>query len=140
MSFAGNCKCILNRTHGTKESTVDGRNRAIGVTESQQPNKNPTAHGPKAPTFLGVPPLQSAVFILNSTPRFTFWRVSICILEAEIILGVLYRKGGTPKKVGALGGQSSPESSAKSLSHKFFGVPCLSLRIASESYRRDSNC
>ena len=36
-------------------------------------------------------------------PQFTFWRVSICILEAEIVLGVLYRKGGTLKKVGTLG-------------------------------------
>ena len=28
--------------------------------------------------------------------RFTFWRVPIYVLEAKIILGVLYRKGGTP--------------------------------------------
>ena len=35
--------------------------------------------------------------------RFTFWRVPIYILEAEIVLGVLYRKGGKPKKVGTLG-------------------------------------
>ena len=34
--------------------------------------------------------------------RFTFWRVPIYILEAEIVLGVLYRKGGIPKKVGTL--------------------------------------
>ena len=37
-------------------------------------------------------------------PQFTFWRVSMCILEAETVLGMLYyRKGGTPKKVGTLG-------------------------------------
>ena len=30
--------------------------------------------------------------------QFTFWRVSIYILEAEIVLGVLYRKGVIPKK------------------------------------------
>ena len=35
--------------------------------------------------------------------QFTFWRVSIYILEAEIVLGVLYRKGVIPKKVGTLG-------------------------------------
>ena len=34
-----------------------------------------------------------------SPPQFTFWRLSICILEAEIVLGVLYRKGGPPKGV-----------------------------------------
>ena len=28
-----------------------------------------------------------------------FWRASICILGAEIVLGVLYRKGGAQKKV-----------------------------------------
>ena len=35
--------------------------------------------------------------------QFTFWRVPIYILEAEIVLGVLYRKGVIPKKVGTLG-------------------------------------
>ena len=34
--------------------------------------------------------------------QFTFRRASICILEAEIVLGVLYRKGVTPKKGGTL--------------------------------------
>ena len=34
---------------------------------------------------------------------FTFWKVPIYILEAEIVLGVLCRKGGKPKKVGTLG-------------------------------------
>ena len=33
--------------------------------------------------------------------------VLLCILEAEIVLGVLHRKGGTPKKGGTLG---SPDS------------------------------
>ena len=35
--------------------------------------------------------------------RFTFWRAPIYILEAEIVLGVLYRKGVIPKKGGTLG-------------------------------------
>ena len=35
--------------------------------------------------------------------RFTFWRVPIYISEAEIVLGVLYRNGGKPKKVGTIG-------------------------------------
>ena len=35
--------------------------------------------------------------------RFTFWRVSIYILEAELVLGVLYRKWVIPKKGGTLG-------------------------------------
>ena len=35
--------------------------------------------------------------------QFTFWRVPIYILEAEIVLGVLYRKGVIPKKGGTLG-------------------------------------
>ena len=30
--------------------------------------------------------------------QFTFWRVPSYILEAEIFLGVLYRKGGNPKR------------------------------------------
>ena len=34
--------------------------------------------------------------------QFTFWRVPIYILEAEIVLGVLYRKGVIPKKGGTL--------------------------------------
>ena len=34
--------------------------------------------------------------------RFTFWRVPIYILEAEIVLGVLYRKGVIPRKGGTL--------------------------------------
>ena len=34
--------------------------------------------------------------------QFTFWRVPIYILEAEIVLGVLYRKGVSPKKGGTL--------------------------------------
>ena len=37
-----------------------------------------------------------------SPPQFTLWRVSICILEAEIALGVLYRKGGNPNGGGVL--------------------------------------
>ena len=40
----------------------------------------------------------------KATPlQFTFWRASICVLGSEIVLGVLYRKGGTHKKVGTLG-------------------------------------
>ena len=35
--------------------------------------------------------------------QFTFWRASIYILEAEIVLGVLYRNGVIPKKGGTLG-------------------------------------
>ena len=46
-------------------------------------------------------------FVQNDTEisplQFTFWRVSICILEAEIVLGALYRKRGTPKKGVTLG-------------------------------------
>ena len=34
--------------------------------------------------------------------QFTFWRAPIYILEAEIVLGVLYRKGVIPKKGGTL--------------------------------------
>ena len=34
--------------------------------------------------------------------HFTVWRVPIYILEAEIVLGVLYRKGVIPKKGGTL--------------------------------------
>ena len=34
--------------------------------------------------------------------QFTSWRVPIYILEAEIVLGVLYRKGVIPKKGGTL--------------------------------------
>ena len=34
--------------------------------------------------------------------QFTFWRVPIYILEAEIVLRVLYRKGVIPKKGGTL--------------------------------------
>ena len=37
--------------------------------------------------------------------RFTFWRVLIYILEAEIVLGVIYRKGVIPKKGGTLFGR-----------------------------------
>ena len=40
--------------------------------------------------------------------QFRFWRTSFCILEAEIVLGVLYRKGRTPKKGGTL---ASPQIS-----------------------------
>ena len=50
-------------------------------------------------------------------PNFTFWRVSICILEAEIVLGVLYRKGWTPKKVGTLG---FPQHWAAKSAHNFW--------------------
>ena len=34
--------------------------------------------------------------------QFTCWRLPIYILEAEIVLGVLYRKGRIPKKGGTL--------------------------------------
>ena len=51
---------------------------------------------------LGLSSLNLQLFVLNFTesspPPFIFWRVSICILEDEIVLGVLYRKGGDPKK------------------------------------------
>ena len=39
--------------------------------------------------------------------RFTFWRLPIYILEADIVLGVLYGKGGKPKTVGTLGSRDS---------------------------------
>ena len=42
---------------------------------------------------------QSAVF---GGCQFTFWRVPIYSLEAEIVLGVLYRKGVIRKKGGTL--------------------------------------
>ena len=35
--------------------------------------------------------------------QFTFWRVPIYILAAELVLRVLYRKGVIPKKGGTLG-------------------------------------
>ena len=41
--------------------------------------------------------------ILFGGCQFTFWRAPIYILEAEIVLGVLYRKGVIPKKGGTLG-------------------------------------
>ena len=37
----------------------------------------------------------------------TFWRVPIFILEAEIVLGALYRKGVIPKKGGTLGSREA---------------------------------
>ena len=40
--------------------------------------------------------------------QFAFWRASICILEAEIVLGVLYRKGVIPKKGGTLASRDLP--------------------------------
>ena len=71
--------------------------------------QNVNWHPPKCkltPSKKGIGDLQSAVFVYKYTeisPRqFTFWRASICILEAEIFLGVLCRKGGTPKKGGTL--------------------------------------
>ena len=82
---------------------------------------------PKVPTFLGSPLSikhpqdnfslqnvnQEGWFLCSSIQklqiggrqslfggcRFTFWRVPISILEAEIVLGVLYRKGGEPKRL-----------------------------------------
>ena len=39
--------------------------------------------------------------------QFTFWRVPIYSLEAEIVLGVLCRKGVIPKKGGSLGSRAS---------------------------------
>ena len=56
------------------------------------------------------PPICSFVWKYTETsPRhFVFWRASIYILAAEIVLGGgLYRKGGTPKKGGTL---ASPHS------------------------------
>ena len=42
----------------------------------------------------GIGDLQSAAFVQKCTeitpPQFTFWRVLIFILEAKIVLGVLY--------------------------------------------------
>ena len=38
--------------------------------------------------------------------QFTLWRVPIYIFEAEIVLGVLYRKGVIPKKLAWLPLQS----------------------------------
>ena len=40
--------------------------------------------------------------------RFTFWRLPIYILEAEIVLGVLHRKGGKPQKVGTRSNEKRP--------------------------------
>ena len=39
--------------------------------------------------------------------QFTFWRASIYILEAEIVLGALDRKGVIPKKGGTLGSREN---------------------------------
>ena len=39
--------------------------------------------------------------------QFTFWRVPIYILEAETVLGVLYRKGVIPNKGGTLDSRES---------------------------------
>ena len=39
--------------------------------------------------------------------QFTFWRVPIYILEAEIVLGVLYRKGVIPQKGGIRSARST---------------------------------
>ena len=62
--------------------------------------------------------LQSAVFVWKYTEitpcQVSFWRPSFCILEAEIVLGVLYRKGGTPKKGGTL---ASPQLGQRSGNH-----------------------
>ena len=42
-----------------------------------------------------------------------FWRVPICILEAEIVLRVLYRKEVRPKKVVTLGSRETWTSAPK---------------------------
>ena len=56
--------------------------------------------------------------------QFTFWRVPIYILEAEIVLGVLYRKGVIPKKGGTLD-PNAPGNLAKHclLNHEGFEAP-----------------
>ena len=65
-------------------------------------------HPPKlAPSKKGLWTSNLQFLYINYTeitpPQFTFWRVSICILEARIVLGVLYREGKAPKKVGTFG-------------------------------------
>ena len=45
--------------------------------------------------------------------QFTCWRVPIYILEAEIVFGVLYRKGVIPKKGGTLGSRERLEHKSR---------------------------
>ena len=64
--------------------------------------QNVNRHPPKCK--MAPPPICSFCIELhtNHPPSITFWRALICILEAKILLGVLSRKGGAPKKVGTL--------------------------------------
>ena len=105
----------LLRTRETKVPTNNWQPFWVSPVSIKHPHdnfnlRNVNWRPPKcklAPSKLRIGDLQSAVFVSSYTEitpsQFTFWRVSICTLEAEIVLGVLYRKGETPKKVGTLG-------------------------------------